>query len=96
MSLYIEEGRVRRVLLADGWHSVHGESFMLDSYVQHAFKITRSRLTDESWAVYALPDWQEKTVLWHALSEPMRPTWRAAWADVWDWVDWQLKKRSWR
>lgn len=32
MSLAIDVDRVRRVLLADGWHTVTDDSFYLDSY----------------------------------------------------------------
>jgi hypothetical protein len=35
MSLAIEVGLVSHVLLADGWHAVHGNSFDLDSYEYH-------------------------------------------------------------
>ena len=32
MSLALDIDKVKAVLLADGWHAVAGESFMLDSY----------------------------------------------------------------
>lgn|SRR3990167_4886169 len=32
MSLAIEEGKIKRVLLADGWHSVIENTFILDAY----------------------------------------------------------------
>ena len=35
MSLAIEIDDVRAVLLADGWHTVLGDSFNLDSYEYH-------------------------------------------------------------
>lgn len=32
MSLSIDPDTITEVLLADGWHAVHGESFYLDAY----------------------------------------------------------------
>jgi hypothetical protein len=37
MSLAIDVDRIESVLLSDGWHSVHGNSFLIDAYEYLAY-----------------------------------------------------------